>query len=187
VPHVSRSGSTLFSYRVLHAFITIIQREPCSSTKHCIRNLTIAELNDTQRAFLASLPTFDPTSTSVHPASCHCGTIQYTITFSPPLSAQKVGSCNCTICTKNGYLFLYPRRQDVTVHKGEESLKSYQFGKKQLLHRFCGECGSSVWHDPRLWMLGDGVPDLLGVNVSHPGQKCGERVIGAAADGIRCG
>ena len=130
----------------------------------------MAELNDTQRAFLASLPTFDPTSTSVHAASCHCGAIQYTITISPPLSAQKAGSCNCTICTKNGYLFLYPRRQDVVVHKGEDALKSYQFGKKQLLHRFCGGCGSSVWHDPRLWMLGEGAPDLLGVNVSRPSE-----------------
>ncbi|KAF3040647.1 hypothetical protein E8E11_007975 [Didymella keratinophila] len=125
----------------------------------------MAELNDTQRAFLASLPTFDPNSTSVHTASCHCGTIQYTITLSPPLSTQKVGSCNCTICTKNGYLFLYPRRQDVVIHKGENALKSYQFGEKQLLHTFCAECGSSVWHDPRLWMLGEEVPDLLGVNV----------------------
>jgi hypothetical protein len=126
----------------------------------------MAELNDAQRAFIASLPSFDPTSTSVHAASCHCGAIQYTITLSPPLSAQKVGSCSCTICTKNGYLFLYPRRQDLVVHKGEDALKSYQFGKRQLLHRFCVECGSSVWHDPRLWMLGEVVPDLLGVNVS---------------------
>lgn len=66
-------------------------------------------------------------------------------------------------------------------------LKSYQFGKKQLLHRFCGECGSSLWHDPRLWMVGDRVADLLGVNVSCPGS--GALFMGgkAADDEIRCG
>lgn len=163
-PRSAQPHCTIRSARVYKSQQTHFSMHTVSEVNS--HNLTMAELNDTQRAFLDSLPTFDASSTSVQAASCHCGAIQYTITFSPPLSAQKVGSCNCTICTKNGYLFIYPRRQDVVIHKGEDTLKSYQFGKKQLLHRFCGECGSSVWHDPRLWMLGEGVPDLLGVNVS---------------------
>lgn len=127
----------------------------------------MAPLNDTQKAFLASLPVFDPTNISTHSASCHCGNIQYTVTLSPPLPLQKIGSCNCTICLKNGYLLLYPRRQDVVIHQGEEALKSHSFGQKQLLHRFCSGCGSSVWHDPRLKELGEEMPDLLGVNVRN--------------------
>ncbi|KAH6637894.1 Mss4-like protein [Boeremia exigua] len=125
----------------------------------------MAPLNDIQKAFLASLPPFNASHTSTHPASCHCGAVQYTVTLSPPLTQQKVGSCNCTICTKNGYLLLYPRRQDVAIHHGEQALKSHSFGPKQLLHQFCGECGSSVWFDPRLKGLGEEMPDLLGVNV----------------------
>ncbi|KAJ4984259.1 glutathione-dependent formaldehyde-activating enzyme [Stagonosporopsis vannaccii] len=136
---------------------------------------TMANLNDAQRAFLDSLPNFDPTNTSTHSASCHCGSIQYTVTLSPPLPHQKIGSCNCTICLKNGYLLLYPRREDVVIHQGEEALKSHSFGQKQLLHRFCGGCGSSVWHDPRLRTLGEEMPDLLGVNVRmFKGVKLGE-------------
>src|SRR5690242_8806215 len=126
----------------------------------------MASLNDIQKAFLASLPTFDSANTSTHSASCHCGSVQYTVTLSPPLSLQTIGSCNCTICLKNGYLLLYPRRQDVVVLQGEEALKSHSFGQKQLLHKFCGGCGSSVWFDPRLKMVGEQMPDLLGVNVS---------------------
>ena len=126
-------------------------------------------LNDTQKAFIANLPTFDPSHTSTHAASCHCGLIQYTVTLSPPLPLQKVGSCNCTICFKNGYLLVFPRRQDVVIHQGEETLKSHSFGVKQLLHQFCAQCGSSVWHDPRLSMLGEYLPDILRVNVSLMG------------------
>jgi hypothetical protein len=51
-------------------------------------------------------------------------------------------------------------------------LKSHSFGQKQLLHKFCGECGSSVWHDPRLKTLGEELPDLIGVNVRLPRRSC---------------
>lgn len=125
----------------------------------------MTDLDDVQQAFLASLPTFDPSNTSKHSASCHCGAIRYTVTLSPPLPSQKLASCNCTICTKNGYLLLYPRRQDVVIHQGEGALKSHSFGQKQLLHRFCSECGSSLWHDPRLRLISEELPDFLGVNV----------------------
>lgn len=51
---------------------------------------------------------------------------------------------------------------------GEEALKSYSFGPKRNLHKFCGKCGSSVFFDPRMLEFGegDGEMDLLGVNVS---------------------
>lgn len=126
----------------------------------------MSTLTPEQLAFLSTLPSYKPGHTSKHAASCHCGAVQYTVTLSPPLPLQKIGSCNCTICTKNGYLLVYPRRQDVVIHQGEEQLKAHSFGKKQLLHRFCGECGSSVWHDPRMKEVAEEMPDLLGVNVS---------------------
>ena len=41
------------------------------------------------------------------------------------------------------------------------------FGRKRVLHRFCGGCGSAVWFDPRMREFGEGEGlDLLGVNVS---------------------
>ncbi|KAF1359012.1 hypothetical protein EJ07DRAFT_89482, partial [Lizonia empirigonia] len=85
-----------------------------------------------------------------YPASCHCGTISYTVSLSPPLPEWKVVSCNCSICQRNGYYLVYPSREQLHMISGEEALKSYSFGPKRNLHMFCGKCGSSVFFDPRM-------------------------------------
>lgn len=36
---------------------------------------------------------------------------------------------------------------------------------KKILHKFCGQCGSAVFFDPRMMEFGEGPPDLMGVNV----------------------
>lgn len=71
----------------------------------------------------ASLPT--PPSTTApsqsYPASCHCGAFAYTVTASPPLSdpAATVMQCNCSICERNGYLFIYAPNERVVFTKGK--------------------------------------------------------------------
>lgn len=111
------------------------------------------------------LPTFDSSDAQTYNALCHCGTVQYTVTLSPPLANQKVVECNCSICSRNGYLLVYPLREQVVMKSGEEALKSYSFGIKRNHHKFCGRCGSAVFFDPRMPEFGES-PDLLGVNVS---------------------
>lgn len=78
-------------------------------------------------------------------------------------------SCNCSICSRNGYLLVYPERSRVHIKSGEEALKDYSFGVRRNLHKFCGKCGSSVFFDPRMKEFGEAPPDLLGINVSF---KC---------------
>ncbi|KAH3910157.1 hypothetical protein HBI56_223020 [Parastagonospora nodorum] len=112
------------------------------------------------------LPAFDPDNCQTYTASCHCETIQYTILLSPPLPQWKVVSCNCSICSRNGYLLVYPERSRVHIKSGEEALKNYSFGAKRNLHKFCEKCGSSVFFDPRMDKFGEAPPDLLGMNVS---------------------
>ncbi|KAF2035721.1 hypothetical protein EK21DRAFT_53298, partial [Setomelanomma holmii] len=125
--------------------------------------MTDAELKS---AFLSQLPTFNPSDTETYPATCHCGLVRLSVILSPPLPRHPIGSCDCSICLKNGYLLVYPTRDKVVFISGEESLKTYTFGSQRNLHRFCIECGSSVYFDPQLGTLGDeGDPDLLGVNV----------------------
>jgi hypothetical protein len=111
------------------------------------------------------LPPFDPANCQTYEAGCHCGTVKYSVTLSPPLTEQKVVSCNCSICSRNGYLFVYPLREHFRLKSGEDALKSYSFGPKRVLHKFCTKCGSSVFLDPRMTEFGQ-QPDLLGVNVS---------------------
>ena len=57
-------------------------------------------------------------------ASCHCGAVAYRVTVSPPLdhSASSVSSCNCSICVRNGYLFIYVPSKDVEFEKGEGAM-----------------------------------------------------------------
>ncbi|KAF2639361.1 hypothetical protein P280DRAFT_59867 [Massarina eburnea CBS 473.64] len=110
------------------------------------------------------LPTSDPSNAQIYNALCHCGTVQYTVTLSPPLARQKVVECNCSICSRNGYLLVYPLREHVVVQSGEEVLRSYSFGVKRNSHKFCGRCGSAVFFDPRMKEFGESL-DLLGINV----------------------
>jgi hypothetical protein len=113
-----------------------------------------------------SLPTFDPNNCQTYSASCHCEIVQYDVILSPALPQWKVVSCNCSICSRNGYLLVYPDRSQLNIKSGEEALKDYTFGMKRNLHKFCSKCGSSVFFDPRMKEFGDAPPDLLGINVS---------------------
>ncbi|KAI9871442.1 MAG: hypothetical protein M1830_002909 [Pleopsidium flavum] len=81
--------------------------------------------------------------TTSYDGNCHCGAVRYTVT-TQSLDVQKVARCNCSICTKNGYLLIYPKHRDVVFHQGYDELKSYQFGNKNCEHKFCPTCGSSV-------------------------------------------
>ncbi|MCJ1427574.1 hypothetical protein MMC29_005477 [Sticta canariensis] len=66
-----------------------------------------------------------------HRANCHCGTVRYHV-FLPALAGvanpHPVMSCNCSLCTRNGYLNVYPQRHEMLVQihhhhdiPGEES------------------------------------------------------------------
>lgn len=88
-------------------------------------------------------------------ANCHCGDIKYKIKL-PSLDTHQVNSCNCSICTKNGYFLVYPSPDEVVWHLGYDKLKSYRFGRKTFDHKFCPKCGSSIlidFHDPHKWAI----------------------------------
>ena len=90
-------------------------------------------------------------SPKTYNASCHCGNIKYTVALPEALAPEgtgKINRCHCTICTKNGYLLVYPKRTDVVFVNGSEAgLKEYFMGRKNKPHRFCSECSSSILID----------------------------------------
>ncbi|KAH8733020.1 glutathione-dependent formaldehyde-activating enzyme [Phaeosphaeriaceae sp. PMI808] len=96
-----------------------------------------------------TLPSAPDASTpeKTYSASCHCGTFAYKVTASPPLDDPntEVMECNCSICSRNGYMFIYPPNANVNFTKGNISeLQSYTFGPKpKVAHYFCGTCGAS--------------------------------------------
>jgi hypothetical protein len=56
---------------------------------------------------------------TTHRANCHCGAIRYTVTLKYPFPKYKINRCTCSICTKNGYLLVYPPRKDVVWLSGQ--------------------------------------------------------------------
>jgi hypothetical protein len=83
--------------------------------------------------------------------SCHCGAIKYTVTLDDALAPEgtgKINKCNCSICHSNGYLLVYPKREDVVwLNDSESKLRDYYMGRKLKAHRFCPECSSSILID----------------------------------------
>ncbi|KAF7325321.1 GFA domain-containing protein [Mycena venus] len=90
---------------------------------------------------VADVPSnLDPSSQDELHANCHCGAISYTLHSTP----QATKSCNCSICSRDGVLWAYPPKADVTVHT-QGSLVEYIFGNKMIVHGFCGICSVHVW------------------------------------------
>lgn len=76
----------------------------------------------------------------IYNGNCHCGAVSYRLK-SKPLEEFEIMSCNCSLCSRNGDLFIYPLSSTVQVHGGE-NLTEYFFVAS--MHCFCSLCGSSV-------------------------------------------
>jgi hypothetical protein len=73
--------------------------------------------------------------------NCHCGAFKFDIQL--PVLTSNMG-CNCSICFKKGYKWVFPGAGCFTVTKGEGTLKEYKFASKTMLHMFCPVCGTGV-------------------------------------------
>lgn len=63
--------------------------------------------------------------------NCHCGAFIFELKMPEIKGASE---CNCSLCKKKGYLFVLPEG-DMTVIKGEGSLKEYTFNEGNTKHR----------------------------------------------------
>jgi hypothetical protein len=62
--------------------------------------------------------------------NCHCGAFVFEVT-TPEI--KSVTACNCSICTKKGYLWIFPQ-SPISIVKGDGALKEYAFGPKKTIH-----------------------------------------------------
>ncbi|ATZ46360.1 hypothetical protein BCIN_01g09710 [Botrytis cinerea B05.10] len=108
---------------------------------------------------------------TTHEGGCHCGAVTFTVTLKWPFPKYTVNSCTCSICTHNGYLLVYPMRQDVKFSgDSEENMGSYKWRHKVADHRFCKTCGSSIMIDlrrPEIFGETDPRKDMVGINVRN--------------------
>jgi hypothetical protein len=88
---------------------------------------------------------------------CHCGAVRFEVTVHP--NEHVVSDCNCSICTKKGFLHLIVPPDRFKLLSGEASLTTYTFNTGTAKHLFCRTCGIHAFYRPRSH------PDCYDVNV----------------------
>lgn len=77
---------------------------------------------------------------------CHCGEVAFKVNLPDNVVAL---SCNCSMCSKTGFIHLIVQNDDFKIERGAESLTNYQFGTKTAKHFFCKKCGVKPFYVPR--------------------------------------
>jgi hypothetical protein len=81
-----------------------------------------------------------------HRGGCHCGRVRFEVQAPARL---EVNECNCSICSKSGYLHLIVARSRFKLLAGGESLTTYEFNTRTAKHLFCKVCGVKSFYIPR--------------------------------------
>jgi hypothetical protein len=81
-----------------------------------------------------------------HPGGCHCGAVRFEVQAPARLA---VSECNCSICSKSGYLHLIVPKSRFKLLSGEQALKTYGFNTQTAKHLFCSVCGIKSFYVPR--------------------------------------
>ena len=90
-----------------------------------------------------------------HTGGCHCGCVRFEVVAPAQL---EVTDCNCSICSKAGYLHLIVPKTQFKLLSGAEALTTYQFNTQTAKHLFCSVCGIKSFYVPRSH------PDAYSVN-----------------------
>ena len=86
---------------------------------------------------------------------CHCRRVRFRVT----VDLTRVTDCNCSICTKKGFLHLIVPPERFELLSGKDELTTYQFNTGTAKHTFCKHCGIHPFYVPR------SDPDKIDVNV----------------------
>ncbi len=86
---------------------------------------------------------------------CHCGRVRFEVQGTP----GEVSECNCSICTRKGYLHWIVPRGAFRLLADEGDLTTYRFNTGVAQHQFCRHCGVASFYVPR------SNPDCIDVNV----------------------
>ncbi len=87
--------------------------------------------------------------------ACHCGAVS----ISTPALPEKLVSCNCSICSRTGWLGAYYHPGEVTVAAGADDLSGYAHGDRAITFWRCSHCGIATH-----WTASAAPVDRMGVN-----------------------
>jgi len=85
---------------------------------------------------------------------CHCGRVRFRVAA----DLAQVTECNCSMCTKKGFLHLIVPPEQFELLSGSDVLTTYVFNTKTAKHTFCRLCGIHPFYVPR------SDPDKIDVN-----------------------
>jgi len=91
-----------------------------------------------------------------HIGGCHCGRVRFEVEAPAEIEAIE---CNCSVCSKSGFLHLIVPESRFVLIRGSEDLATYTFNTRVAKHLFCKVCGIKSFYVPR------SNPDGYSVNV----------------------
>ena len=100
----------------------------------------------------------------IYKGGCHCGKIAFEVDGDLKQAMQ----CNCSICTKRGYLLWFVPRRQLRLSTPESNMTTYLFNKKVIQHRFCPVCGCAPF--------GEGENSKTGETTAAVNVRCLENV-----------
>ena len=90
-----------------------------------------------------------------HTGGCHCGRVRFEVKAPAKI---EVTDCNCSVCSKAGYLHLIVPAERFKLTRGRDALTTYTFNTGVAKHHFCSVCGVKSFYVPRSH------PDGISVN-----------------------
>lgn len=93
----------------------------------------------------------------LYKGSCHCQAIKFEVEAAEVIEAEQ---CNCSICSKSGFLHLIVPLTNFRLLSGSEFLTTYTFNTGIAKHTFCNVCGIKPFYTPR------SNPDGIDINVN---------------------
>ena len=81
-----------------------------------------------------------------HAGGCHCGRVRFEVLAPAEL---EVSECNCSICSKTGFLHLIVPKERFRLLSGLDALATYTFNTGTARHLFCPVCGIKSFYVPR--------------------------------------
>jgi hypothetical protein len=81
-----------------------------------------------------------------HTGGCHCGRVRFEVLAPEEID---VSECNCSICSKTGFLHLIVPKERFRLLSGGDALATYTFNTGTARHLFCPVCGIKSFYVPR--------------------------------------
>jgi hypothetical protein len=69
--------------------------------------------------------------------SCHCGHVSFEVEG----DLKQVMECNCSHCSRKGFLLWFVPRAQFNLLQGADRLTANTFNKHVIAHQFCATCG----------------------------------------------